>query len=569
MFDLVVATREYVKKVVEEYPGLKALLVDEETLSMLGLVYSQLEAYQKGIFLTERLETPRKDEMKHLKCLVFVRPTASNMSYLQRELASPKFAEYRIFFTNLIRKTWLEELAESDIYEVVKEVQEYFFDFYPLAPQLFHINILPCMISPVGENPVIDRVVDGISSVFLALKIRPSLRYDSHSKLCRFITERLNVRMDQENALFDREQLPIGILLDRMQDPLTPFVTPWTYEAMIHELIGIKNNRVNLSQSFEVKKGFEEVVLDSTQDEFYRNNRYKNYGDLGVNIKSLVDRFQDKTRDVHNTSTIEEMMKFLESYPELRRSSSEVTKHVTIMSELSRLVTGRYLMDIAQLEQDLACRTSLNEHQNQLVKFLNNAEIHPEDKFRLSLLYALRYEDVPNNRIGEIKDLLRKAGVSSERLEQINGLLKYGGSSKRTSDIFQNKSILGLVRNTVRRGIVGVENVFAQHVPLLVRIIDDIMKGRLKETEFPFMSFGKSKELPKDIIIFIAGGVTYQEARAVAIINGDDQAESEPELSATASFAQSNGFRIILGGSTVHNSKSFLSEVARAVNPWR
>jgi len=572
VFDVITCATEYVRKIVEGCSGLKALLTDDETLSMIGLVYSQLEAYNKGVFLIEKLETPRRELIKHMKCLVFVRPNSTNISLLQRELSAPKFGEYHIFFSNIIRKTLLEELAESDTFETVTEVQEYFLDFYAVAPQLFHLNVLPCMLSNSGENPILERLVDGVTSLFLAIKMRPAIRYDANSKLCRFMCERMSVRMDQENALFDfrrRDTNPVVLILDRMQDPLTPLVTPWTYEAMIHELIGIKNNRVNLRHSPDAKKGFQEVVLDPKQDRFYNVNRYKNYGDLGVNIKSLVDQFQEKARYSHSTATIEDMMKFLEAYPELRSSSSEVTKHVTLMSELSRLVTSRHLMDVAQLEQDIACRNSLTEHQNQLFKMLENPNIHVEDKFRLSLIYALRYEEVPQNRMGEIKDSLKKLGLSAERLQLFGSLLRYGGNARRTSDIFQSKSILGMVRNTVRRGIVGVENVFAQHVPLIVHLIDDIMKGRLKETEFPFMTPASGKNVPKEILIFIAGGVTYQESRAVAIINGESQTDSEPEISAVANFAQSNGFRVILGGSTIHNSKSFLTEVSRVAYPWR
>jgi hypothetical protein len=48
---------------------------------------------------------------------------------------------------------------------------------------------------------------------------------------------------------------------------------------------------------------------------------------------------------------------------------------------------------------------------------------------------------------------------------------------------------------------------------------------------------------PQDIIIFIVGGTTYEEARTVALLN--------QELAASAQFA---GTRILLGGTCVHNS---------------
>lgn len=37
-------------------------------------------------------------------------------------------------------------------------------------------------------------------------------------------------------------------ILDRRDDPITPLLNQFTYQAMIHELIGIKRNRVKLSR---------------------------------------------------------------------------------------------------------------------------------------------------------------------------------------------------------------------------------------------------------------------------------------------------------------------------------
>jgi len=66
-------------------------------------------------------------------------------------------------------------------------------------------------------------------------------------------------------------------------------------------------------------------------------------------------------------------------------------------------------------------------------------------------------------------------------------------------------------------------------------------------------------------IIFIAGGITCEEARCVAEIN-----RMAPATSADKSFvasaraaAEANNSFVVLGGSTLHNSRSFLAEVTR------
>lgn len=43
-------------------------------------------------------------------------------------------------------------------------------------------------------------------------------------------------------------------MVDRRNDPVTPLLTQWTYQAMVHELVGIHNGRVTIdSESKELK----------------------------------------------------------------------------------------------------------------------------------------------------------------------------------------------------------------------------------------------------------------------------------------------------------------------------
>ena len=51
----------------------------------------------------------------------------------------------------------------------------------------------------------------------------------------------------------------------------------------------------------------------------------------------------------------EDMQKFVENYPEFKKLSNNVSKHVAIMSELAHVVDDRALMDISALEQEMAC----------------------------------------------------------------------------------------------------------------------------------------------------------------------------------------------------------------------
>ena len=64
----------------------------------------------------------------------------------------------------------------------------------------------------------------------------------------------------------------VVIILDWRDDPITPLLNQWNYQAMIHELIGITNHRVKLPG---VK---DEIVINPDHDDFFEANMYLNYG---------------------------------------------------------------------------------------------------------------------------------------------------------------------------------------------------------------------------------------------------------------------------------------------------
>lgn len=155
-------------------------------------------------------------------------------------------------------------------------------------------------------------------------------------------------------------------------------------------------------------------------------------------------------------------------------------------------------------------------------------------------------------------DLLAVAGdIDSHRISLIPKLLAYHHSLQSPaatggiSDIFESASIFSGARDRFK-GLKGVENVYTQHSPRLEVTLQNLIKGRLREQQYPFTDGGgTTRDKPQDIVVFIVGGVTYEEAKMVAQVN-----------------ASSPGIRVVLGGTSVHNSTTFLEEVEDAVSSW-
>lgn len=57
---------------------------------------------------------------------------------------------------------------------------------------------------------------------------------------------------------------------------------------MIHELLGLHCNRVDLKHLSHLSEEMREVVLSSDEDEFFREIMFNNFGDVANAIHNLV-----------------------------------------------------------------------------------------------------------------------------------------------------------------------------------------------------------------------------------------------------------------------------------------
>ena len=455
----------------------------------------------------------------------------------------------------------LEQLAACDELELVTEVQEAFADVFAVNSDLFSLNI-PSTVSLTAqqtlwtsyEESILQRIVDGLFAASVALRMQPVVRYARASPLCLKIAQQLQSKLDEEHILF--EQMGGGhqsviLLTDRRLDPVTPLLNQWTYQAMCHELIGLEKNRMDLRRSPGVKKEFEEVVMSCSQDKFFEENLVSNFGDLALNIEKYVSRFQEQTKS-HSAKveTIEDMQRFIDQYPEFKKLSGNVSKHVTVVHELSRLVSASNLISVSALEQEIACEENRIEQYRKMTIMLSDQSTTQLEKLRLVLLYSVRYSSDING-ISNLKDTLAALGVALDQIALIDLLLEYTKDLYRPEDIAGKKSVMSLIKNAA--GFGGIENVYTQHKTMVHSLVDQILKGKLKDSSYPFMESrrrqsGGLKERPNDVLVFVVGGATYEEARDVRNLN--------------AQFANS-GQSGVLGGTNVLNSKMFLADLAQ------
>lgn len=466
---------------------------------------------------------------------------------------------------------------------MVIQVQEFFADFYAINPDFYTLyTAQPAMsVREYGWHDTQARIVDGILSVLLAMKRRPLVRYTAGSELCKSVTGELLRRMKQDPDLFDyrrTEPLPLLLVLDRRDDPVSPLLFQWTYQAMVHEVLGLVKNRVDMSAASssssssttssssegagdkKKKDELREVVLSCEQDTFFKDTMYMDFGELGEAVKSLLEQYQQQSKGNESIQSLEDIRNFLDRYPEFRKMGASASKHVSLMDEISKYIHAHKMMEVGKLEQELACHSDHATAVRQVYDALDMPDLPPKDKLHLAMLYALRYETEAD--LADLHTRLVRGGVAPDDAGKVALLLKYSNARNRGVDLYNNSTFLTRAASSVKRGIRGVQNIFQEHTPYLVSVLDAATKGRLKDTQFPLLleslppapggsaavsaaAAAAASAKPNEIIVFIVGGATFEEAFHIARINS----------------TSGGTVRIILGGSTILNTQSFIKNL--------
>ncbi|CAI4061743.1 Vps45p SKDI_07G1630 [Saccharomyces kudriavzevii IFO 1802] len=546
---------------VNEHQRIKILLLDKNTTPTISLCATQSDLLKQEIYLVEKIENEQREVSRHLRCLVYVKPTEETLQCLLRELRNPRYGEYQIFFSNIVSKSQLERLAESDDMEAVTKVEEIFQDFFILNQDLFSLDLQPKEFLSnklVWSESGIAGCTNSLVSVLLSLKIKPEIRFEGASKLCERLAKEVFYEIGKnERTFFDFpvvDSTPVLLILDRKTDPITPLLQPWTYQSMINEYIGIKRNIVDLSKVPKIDKDLEKVTLSSKQDGFFKDTMYLNFGELGDKLKQYVTNYKDKTQTNSQIDSIEDIKNFIEKYPEFRKLSGNVAKHMAIVGELDRQLKTRNIWEISEIEQNLSAHEANEGDFSDLVKLLQNENVDKYYKLKLACIYSLTHQ-INSDKTHQLIELLTQQLLP----EDVNFFHRFKSFFSHQSKTAQSKRDKDDILSELARRFNSrmnsksnaAENVYMQHIPEISSLLTELSKNELSRDRFKTVG-GQNRgttqnrmDMPQDVILFVIGGVTYEEARLVHEFNE----------------TMNTRMRVVLGGTSILSTKEYMNSI--------
>ena len=547
-------SNDYIENMISNIKEMKAMIYDNETQIMFSLEFSKSTALKQEIFLFENIEKIQPNQKFNLSGIFFLRPTDQNLTYLKTILENLNFKEIHLFFSNQISDEFLQKIAQFDINMQIKTIQEVYFDYYVINSNVFHLNIESCIsnLAMTNENEwnnydisIFNRICEGLISICLSNRMNPIIKSVRNSRILQKISQKIT-KFFNENYDFIRKecgsvQNGILFLYDRKEDPVTPLINQWTYQAQLHEIIGIKNNILILKDNNKEEK---HVLSDvESIDKFFAKNMNSDYGQVANEVQNAANKLKNENSLLNNSeNSIEELRKMIESLPERKKESMSITKHYKLFFALSEYVTKHKLMELSPLEQEISVNDDKKNQLNQINNILSDVNISSLDKAKIYLLYVFRYEG--DSIVDSLKTNMRKNGLS-DWVNYGDLLLEYAGKNKRTLDCLSNKDFLSkgkkIFMNVLKRG--SSQNSFMLHCSFLNSLVEDLIKGKLKDNEFETNLNNFDNKKPQKIIVFTFGGITFEETKDLT------------------NLSKTYDVPIIAGGTNIINSKGFLAEL--------
>ncbi|KAI1174606.1 Sec1 family protein [Nemania sp. FL0916] len=370
------------------------------------------------------------------------------------------------------------------------------------------------------------------------------------SHLARFISEELDEYAQYNPNFPPPSSRPQGILVvtDRSMDLMAPLIHEFTYQAMAHDLLPIKDgDKTTFHMKFnEGTPEAEEKDIELTdKDKVWVENRHRHMKDTIDKLMGDFQKFLDQNPHFTNTNSdatsinaIKDMMAGLPQFTEMKEAYS---LHITMAQECMNIFQHHKLADMSPIEQSMA--TGLDEDNRKaknvldaVVRLLDDEAVSQSDRLRLIIMYLL-YRDgvIPE----DVKRLLAHASLPPQNGEIISNLEQLGGRTTRGGLKEPKRDDTPLFPIDTKAPI-PEDNYMSRFNPAVKHMLDNLCRGALDQTSFPYvkppldptedMMIGQGSlraakpswagagrrvaDNRQRIIVFMAGGATFSESRA-------------------------------------------------------
>lgn len=505
---------DMLRSVNEQDASWKVLVVDKHTLPILNSACRVSDLMEEKITVIENLHMKRQP-LPTLDAVYFLTPTEESVeAFLYDWTRKDNKRLYRnahLFFSSRIGDRLCEGIANSAAAPFIKTMKDLNLDFLAVESQVFSLNrgdddILR-LYNPNAEGAASEKheIAEQIVTVLATLNEAPAIRYVKNDKVrvARELATIVQKRLDEFQRLnkhWEPKTDSTLLILGREIDTLAPVLHEFTYQAMVHDLLDISDDKYVYTAKDGSDRPVEKTAILDEKDDLWVEYRHSHISDMIPALKNAFQKFmsensagalQKKKRPSDDESssapTTAELAAAVRALPQYNERISRFSLHFDITQKCTEQFKKRQLVKVAGLAQNLAMGEDevgqpLKNTLTQLAQLLRDGDILLEDKLRLTMTYIMTQGGMKDDQREQLMDM---AEFSPSDQSVIRSLIYLGVQVTRESKEKRSKNETGRKRAKSKKD--DVPFTLSRFVPLIKDITELAVQNKLSTSEFPYV----------------------------------------------------------------------------------
>lgn len=345
----------------------------------------------------------------------------------------------------------------------------------------------------VGKGDNARRLAD------LLLRMRKELDAEESSGLADLSARGLLPSPDTENL----------IIVDRDVDFGTPLLTQLTYEGLIDEYVGIKNNQAEVDTSVvgpasapqpqessknpqQAKQGLKRKIQLDSSDQLFNQLRDANFAIVGDVLNKVARRLENEYQTRHTAKTTNELREFVNRLPTYQLEHQSLRIHTNLAEEIMRLTRSETFRKVLEVQQNNAAGADPT-YQHETIEELIARDVPLKNVLRLLCLEScmsggLRPKDLEHFKRQVVQAYghqhlltfwaLEKMGLLQPRSSATTMLLPTSGAQAgtKTNYGYLRKSLRLVVEEVSEKDPNDISYVYSGFAPLSVRLVQCVLQ---------------------------------------------------------------------------------------------